>query len=273
MTKIGSAAGNATTIIVEPRGAIEVLTLDRPEALNTLDPAMVAELTAYFEGLHERTDVRVVLLRGNGRAFCAGLDLKGWASAEDERGVHLSLDTQRRIARVIRLMRSCPQPIIAVAHGPACGGGFSLLLASDVRFGAPSLRMNAAYIKIGLGGADIGSSYLLPRLVGLSVASELLLTGRFIDAERALRVGLISEMVPVDQLLEAGLALANEMLATAPMGLRLTKDALNLAVDAPSLEAAMAVEDRQQVMMTTTNDHREAVAAFLEKRRPQFQDR
>ena len=262
-----------TTIGVERRSAVEVLTLDRPDALNTLDPAMVGELAGYFEALHDRPDVRVVLLRGQGRAFCAGLDLKGWAAREDERGVHLSLDTQRRIARIIRLMRSCPQPIIGLGHGPACGGGFSLLLACDVRLAAPSLRMNAAYIKIGLGGADIGSSYLLPRLVGLSVASELLLTGRFIDAERALRVNLVSEIVPEDRLLEAGLALADEMLATAPMGLRLTKDALNLAIDAPSLEAAMAVEDRQQVMMTTTHDHREAVAAFLGKRSPVFRDR
>lgn len=261
------------TLICERRGATEILTLNRPAALNTLDPAMVAELTAYFEGLHERTDVRVVLLRGDGRAFCAGLDLKGWAASEDERGVHLSLDTQRRIARIIKLMRSCPQPIVGLGHGPACGGGFSLLLACDVRLGAPSLRMNAAYIKIGLGGADIGSSYLLPRLVGLSVASELLLTGRFINAERALRVNLLSEIVPEEQLLDTGMALADEMLATAPMGLRMTKDALNLAIDAPSLEAAMAVEDRQQVMMTTMQDHREAVAAFLEKRPPAFNDR
>jgi enoyl-CoA hydratase/carnithine racemase len=261
------------TIAVERRGAVEVLTLARPAALNTLDPAMVDELAGYFDALHARPDVRVVLLRGEGRAFCAGLDLKGWAASEDERGVHLSLDTQRRIARIVRLMRSCPQPVIGLGHGAACGGGFSLLLACDVRIGAPSLRMNAAYIRIGLGGADIGSSYLLPRLVGLSIASELLLTGRFIDAERALRVNLLSEIVPEDRLLDSGLAVGDEMLATAPMGLRMTKDALNLAIDAPSLEAAMAVEDRQQVMMTTTHDHREAVAAFLGKRPPVFRDR
>lgn len=262
-----------SAVLVERRGAVEIVTLNRPDALNTLDPVMVEELAAYFDALHRRPDVRVVLLRGAGRAFCAGLDLKGWAAGEGERGVHLALDTQRRIARIIKLMRSCPQPVIGLGQGAACGGGFSLLLACDVRFGAPSLRMNAAYIKIGLGGADIGSSYLLPRLVGLSVASELLLTGRFIDAERALRVNLISEMVPEDRLLAAGLALADEMLATAPMGLRLTKDALNLAIDAPSIEATMAVEDRQQVMMTTTRDHAEAVAAFLEKRPPVFTDR
>ncbi|MCA3254702.1 MAG: enoyl-CoA hydratase/isomerase family protein [Alphaproteobacteria bacterium] len=261
------------TIRIEAREGLEILTLARAAALNTLDPQMVAELTAYFEGLHARKEVRVVLLRAEGRAFCAGLDLKGWAREDGKRGVHLSLDTQQRIARIVKLMRSCPQPVIGLGQGAACGGGFSLLLACDVRIGAPSLRMNAAYIKIGLGGADIGSSYLLPRLVGLSVASELLLTGRFIDADRALRVGLLSEIVAEEALLDAGLALAADMLATAPMGLRMTKDALNLAIDAPSIEAAMAVEDRQQVMMTTTADHREAVAAFLEKRAPRFEDR
>lgn len=246
------------TVTSESRGSLELLSLDRPESLNSLNPKMVVELTSYFEGLHKRPETRVVIIRGMGRAFCAGLDLKAW-STKDERSVHLSLDTQRSIARVIKLMRSCPQPIIGLGHGAACGGGFSLLLACDVRIGSPSLRMNAAYIKVGLGGADIGSSYLLPRLVGGAITAELLLTGRFIEAERALRVGLISEIVADDQLLETGVKLAEEMLATVPMGLRMTKDALNLAADAPSLEAAMAVEDRQQVMMATTRDHAEAV--------------
>jgi enoyl-CoA hydratase/carnithine racemase len=157
-------------------------------------------------------------------------------------------------------------------HGAACGGGFSLALASDVRFAAPDARMNAAYALIGLAGCDIGSSYLLPRLVGLSVASELLLTGRFIDAERAKAVGLVSDVVPRETLLDTGLALAKEMLAVAPMGLRLSKRGLNANIDAPSLEAAMAIEDAQQVMLSATADHQEAVASFLAKRTPQWQD-
>ncbi|MFC3714309.1 enoyl-CoA hydratase/isomerase family protein [Sphingoaurantiacus capsulatus] len=263
-----------TTIDIERREGIEIVTLNRPDALNTLDSKLVEELTDYFLGLHERYDVRVVIMRGAGRAFCAGLDLKGWASdSEQSSRVHRGLKTQQRIARIIKLMRSCPQPVVGLGHGAACGGGLSLLLACDVRYGAPSLRMNAAYIKVGLGGADIGSSYLLPRLVGMSVASELLLTGRFINAERALRANLLSEIVEEDRLLDTGLALAADMLATAPMGLRMTKDALNLNIDASSLEAAMAIEDRQQIMMATTADHGEAVAAFLEKRPPNYQDR
>jgi enoyl-CoA hydratase/carnithine racemase len=169
-------------------------------------------------------------------------------------------------------MRFCPQPIIALIHGAACGGGFSLALAADVRYAAPNARMNAAYIRVGLGGCDMGAGYLLPRLVGLSNASEFLMTGRFIDAERALRMGLVSEIVPVDKLLAAGLALAEDMLTTAPMGLRMTKEALNSEIDAPSLEAALAIEDRQQVILIDTDDHREAVKAFREKRAPAYQD-
>lgn len=258
---------------IESLPGIDIVTLNRPDALNSMDPGLVDGLGAYFEALHQPTATRVVLLRGAGKAFCAGLDIKAWAGTSEDRGVTDAYLWQRRIARIIRLMRSCPQPVIGLGHGAACGGGFSLLLACDVRIAAPSLRMNAAYIKVGLGGADIGSSYLLPRLVGLALASELLLTGRFIHADRALKVGLVSEIVEEEGLVDAGLALAGDMLATAPLALGMTKDALNLAVDAPSLDAAIAVEDRQQVMMTMTADHAEAVAAFIEKRPPEYRGR
>jgi enoyl-CoA hydratase/carnithine racemase len=148
-----------------------------------------------------------------------------------------------------------------------------MMLAADVRFGAPSLRMNAAYIKIGLGGCDIGSSYFLPRLVGVSIASELILTGRFIHADRALRVGLLSDVVAEEALLDTGLSLAAEMVANAPLGLRMSKEALNFNVDAQSLDAAMALEDRQQILLTATQDHVEAMQAFVEKRPPVYQGR
>ena len=176
------------------------------------------------------------------------------------------------LGRIVKLMRSCPQPIIGLGHGAACGGGFSFFLACDVRYAAPSLKMNAAYIKIGLSGCELGSSYLLPRLVGMSVASEYLPTGRFMTAERAREVNLVSAVVPEEQLLETGLALANEMLLTSPLGLRLTKDALNFSIDASSLDAAMAMEDRQQVLVTFTDDYAEARTAFVERRPPHFND-
>ena len=263
-----------STLTLERRGAVEILSLNRPEALNAMSPEMVSEMRAYFDGLLARLDVRVVLLRGEGRMFSAGADLGSVAFAEAGEGrAQRQMAMQKLYSGLVRSMRACPQPIIALLHGAVCGGGFSLALASDVRYAAPSVRMNAAYIRVGLGGCDMGAGYLLPRLVGLSNASEFLLTGRFIGAERALRMGLVSEIVPEDKLLEAGLALAGDMLKTAPMGLRMTKETLNAEIDAPSLDAALALEDRQQVILLETADHREAVAAFREKREPRYGDR
>jgi enoyl-CoA hydratase/carnithine racemase len=165
------------TISVELREGVEILSLNRPDALNAVTPAMIDELTNYLSGLHQRLTTRVVILKGNGRAFCAGAELGSEAfSSPGEGRPQRQFHMQQRYSGVIRLMRSCPQPIIALVQGAACGAGFSLVLASDVRFAAPEARMNAAYIRVGVGGCDMGSGYLLPRLIGLSVASELLLT-------------------------------------------------------------------------------------------------
>ena len=199
--------------------------------------------------------------------------LTGWQRDGDSGPVHQGWRTQRMIAAVMQAMRKCPQPIIACAQGPACGGGFSLLLASDVRYAAPDIRMNAAYIKIGLGGCDMGASYFLPRLVGSSVASEYLLTGKFMTADKALACGLVSEVLPHEDLLGKALSLADEMLLTSPMGLRLTKDALNLNIDAASMEHAFGLEDRQQILLSQTADSVEARNAFLEKRAPVWGNR
>src|ERR1700687_444859 len=262
-----------TTINVEQQDAIEILSLDRPEALNSVTPAMADELIGYFSGLHDRLSTRIVIFRGNGRAFCAGAELGSDAFAAPGEGrPQRQLDMQQRYSRIIRLMRTCPQPIVALINGAACGAGFSLVLASDVRFATRAARMNAAYIWVGAAGCDMGSGYLLPRLIGLSVASELLLTGRFLDADRAKAVGLVSDVVPEDQLLEPGLAFAAQICRTAPMGLRLTKQTLNALIDAPGIDAALMIEDRQQVMLLETSDHQEAVAAFRERRDPSYSD-
>ncbi|MDO7842109.1 enoyl-CoA hydratase/isomerase family protein [Sphingomonas immobilis] len=259
--------------LVERRDSVEIVTLNRPDVLNAVSPEFATELVDYFTRLHDRLDVRVVVLRAAGRGFCAGLDIKAWPLPEGEKMVVHMGRTQKMMGDIMRRMRTCPQPIIALGHGAACGAGFSMMLAADVRFGAPSLRMNAAYIKIGLGGCDIGSSYFLPRLVGVSIASELILTGRFIHADRALRVGLLSDVVAEEALLDTGLSLAAEMVANAPLGLRMSKEALNFNVDAQSLDAAMALEDRQQILLTATQDHVEAMQAFVEKRPPVYQGR
>ena len=150
------------------------------------------------------------------------------------------------------------------------GAGFALALASDVRIAGESARMNAAFIRIAVSACDIGVSYFLPRLVGVSVASELLLTGRFINAARALATGLVSEVVPDQELHAAARRLVDEMLATSPLGLRLTKECLNASVDATSLDHVIAMEDRNQILCTRTDDFREGVAAFLQKREPHY---
>ncbi len=264
-------------ITVERQGPVDWVTLNRPQALNALDAVMVEELGAYFQDRITDHSVRVIVLLGAGRAFCAGLDLKqGNDPAGQEAGRSTpaeGLIYQRRIAEIVMRMRRCPQPIIALVHGPACGGGFALALASDIRIAGQSARMNAAFIRIGLGGCDIGSSYFLPRLVGVSVASELILTGRFIHADRALSVGLVSEVVEDDKLAQAALPYLDEMLTTAPLGLRLSKECLNMSVDASSLEAVIAMEDRNQILCSQTDDAREGVVAFLERRRPDYKDR
>jgi enoyl-CoA hydratase len=260
------------TIQVAREGALAWLTLQRPDALNAMNPELVNDLRDYLQGLPADRETRVVVLRGAGRAFCAGLDLKQPAGVEDGGGTSAQLRAQRRISELVILMRRAPQPFIACVHGAACGGGFALALASDVRLAGESARMNAAFIKIGLSACDVGVSYLLPRLVGASVASELLLTGRFIDAERALRVGLVSAVMPDAELEAAARSLAEEMLAATPLGLRLTKECLAASIDAGSLEQAIAMEDRNQVLCAQSRDFAEGVRAFLEKRPARYAD-
>ncbi len=261
-------------LLIDARGdGIEIVTLNRPAALNALSPSLAGALRTYFLELRARLDVRVVVLRGEGRAFCAGADLASAAFVPNEAGAaQARMAMQQFFADIVRAMRACPQPIIALVQGPACGGGLSLAAAADVRFAASDARFNAAYVRIGLGGCDMGSGYFLPRLVGQSLASEMLLTGNFIGAERALTSGLVSRVVRGEELLSAGLALADDMLRTAPMALRLTKETLNQTIDAPSLDAALTMEDRQQVLLLGTEDHQTAVAAFFSKERPVYRD-
>ncbi len=263
----------ADVLLIENEGPLERATLNRPDAGNALNGEMVDALVAYFEGLREREDVRVVVLQARGKHFCAGLDLNPNAFGEQENTPRHIWTLQRRIARIYLAMRKCPQPIIALVQGAACGGGFSLALASDIRILSADAKMNAAYIKIGLTGCDMGSSYFLPRLVGASVAAEFLMTGRFMHADRALAANLASAVVSRDALPGAADEYVRDMLLTSPMGLRLTKDALNISIDASSLDAVMAMEDRHQSLLAMTEDVKEAGLAFFEKRAPLYRDR
>jgi enoyl-CoA hydratase/carnithine racemase len=276
----GETTMSYETLRVEREGHITWLVLNRPDALNAMNTTLVREVSDFFRGLTEDRDTRVVVLRGAGRAFCAGLDLKQAGEEQQRAGeagaaagtISGGLRGQRRVSEIVMLMRRAPQPIIAAVHGAACGGGFAMALASDVRIAGASARMNAAFIRLGLSACDVGVSYFLPRIVGAALASELLLTGDFIDAARAERAGLVSRVVPDDQLDEAARELATRMLRNSPLGLRLTKECLKHALDAGSLEQVIAMEDRNQILAAQSSDFREGVAAFLGKREARFTD-
>jgi enoyl-CoA hydratase len=257
------------SLSVDRRDDVEWLTLDRPRRLNAIHAEMAEELVDYFSRLCSRHDVRVVVLRGAGRHFCAGFDLSNVKdiSAAIPRGLIM----QRQMSEIVLKMRHCPQPIIALVHGAACGAGLAMALAADVRYAAEDARMNVAMARVGLTGCDMGISYFLPRAVGSSNSAELMLSGRFIDAARALRIGLVSEVAPYETLEEIAETLAREMVGMSPAGLRLTKEGLAFGTDAASLDAVVAMEDRGQVLCMGPY-MQEGVAAFQQKRAPRYKD-
>jgi enoyl-CoA hydratase len=216
------------------------------------------------------------VLTGAGRGFCAGLDLGGYGSAPHTEGLgptQAGFAVQKHIANLIPHLRSLPQPVIAAVNGPAAGGGFALVLGSDIRIAATSARFNAAFIRIGLSACDIGTSWVLPRLIGAARAQELMLTGRLFDAEEAGRIGLVTDVVADEDLLTVVYAKADEIMRNTPFGVALTKEGMWSALEIPGMQAAIDLENRQQIMASATADHREAMQAFLERRPPQYTGR
>jgi enoyl-CoA hydratase/carnithine racemase len=254
-----------STINVVHEGAVDWLTLNRPDRLNALDGTMVRELWDYFDGLQSDYSRRIVVMRGAGRAFCAGLDLVWFNSSQasmpkgaTDQGPGPSL------ADIVLKMRSCPQAIISLVHGAACGGGFNFVLASDIRIAGRSAKMNVAFVKLGLSGCELGTSYFLPRMLGTSVAAELMMTGRFIQADRALATGLVSEVVDDDQLERAARTLVKELLAASPMGLRKTKEVMTRAAEIEDLAAVITLEEHTQMACMQASSFGQTVAAFGE---------
>jgi enoyl-CoA hydratase len=274
------------TLKIEERAdGIAIVSLNRPERLNALNFDLIEELNAYLTHLKASLDIRVVILTGEGRGFCAGIDLKELGvvdqrSVPEEYRKHAYLLSRDKIKRMVIVqelltslilgLRQIPQPVIAAVNGPAYGGGFALTLASDIRVAGEGAVFCNAFIKIGVSGADCGSTYLLPRLVGLSRASEIIFTGKNVDAKEADRIGLVSKIVPNAQLMESALNIAQDLLNKSPLGLRFTKEALNMNIDAPSLEAAIKLENRTQNLCTNTKDAIEGMNAQLEKRKPEY---
>lgn len=262
----------------ERRGAIGLLTFARPERLNAFSENLIEEMRHLLADLVDDFQMRVIIIQGKGRAFSAGADLDFLDSLVSNRHKmgkvqHYYHNFQQRVADLIPQLRRLPQPLIAAVRGPAAGGGFSLALACDVIIAGESARFNAAFVRIGLSACDLGTSYFLPRRIGLSRAAEYLYTGRFMDAFTAERFGLVSQVVPDDQVEAKALELAEEMLRNSPLGLRMTKEALNQNVDANSLETAIHLENRNQALCILTEDAKESRTAFVEKRKPTYHDR
>jgi len=229
---------------------IGILSLNRPRKYNSVNHRMMEELEAFWRERLYDLETHVIIMRGNGRrGFCAGLDMKEAMKTVPEMDTHAFYRFQAQLARLTLAMRQVPQPIICAVHGAGVGLGFSFALASDVRVITPDARFSAAYINIGLGGADMACSYFLPRLIGAGRAYEFMLTGNFMSAQEAMALGLASRMVERDQLIETALDLARVMESKNPMGLRLTKEAINMNLDAGGLEQALHMEDRNQVLL------------------------
>jgi enoyl-CoA hydratase len=236
---------------------------------------LVADLHRELDEAAADTTCRVIVLTGAGRGFCAGLDLKGPGDSPGIDGLgraQAGIKSQQHIATLTPHFRATPQPIIAAVNGPAAGGGLAIALASDIRVAAESAKFNVAFVRIGLSGCDVGVSYLLPRLVGASKAFELMLTGRFVDAAEAERIGLVSRVVPDGETVDAALEIADQIAANSPFGVWMTKEVMWSNLEISSLQAAIDLENRTQILTSFTQDMPEAMRAFLEKREPEFRN-
>ena len=234
-----------------PENGIGILTLNRPRLYNTINERMTEELTDFWRGRLFDLDTKVIVLKGNGqKGFCAGLDLKETAEITKNMTIPQFYGRlQMRIARLTLAMRQAPQPIICAVHGAAAGGGFSFALASDIRIISPDARFNAAYVNIGVGGADVGSSYFLPRMIGCGRAYEFLYTGEFMSAQEAMSLGFVSKIVEREALMDTAMEYARKLMTKNPMALRLTKEAINTNIDCGGLESALQMEDRNQSLL------------------------
>lgn len=258
-------------LVERPEAGIALVRLNRPERLNALTDAMLVDVDRRLAEIGAETATRVVVLTGAGRGFCAGFDLDHAASAPGEEAIGAPRAWTRRqeaFAGLVTRLRSLPQPVIAAVNGPANGAGFGMALAGEIRIAARSARFNAAFLKVGMSGCDIGVSWLLPRHVGLSRAFELLLTGRMIDAEEADRIGLVSAVVDDADLLPRSLEMARAIAANSAFGVWMTKRGVWANAEIGSLQAAIELENRTQMLARTTGELTAAAQAHLARRKP-----
>jgi enoyl-CoA hydratase/carnithine racemase len=251
---------------------VATVTLDRPDKLNALTFEAYADLRDLLAELPQRGDVRVLVVRGSGRAFCSGGDVNEIIGATLSMSPDQLLAFTRMTGEVIRGMRECPVPIIAAVHGMAAGAGAVIALASDFRVCTPAARFAFLFTKVGLSGADMGAAYLLPRLVGLGHATRLLMLGDTVNADEAFRIGLISELAEADAFEDAVGGLARRLASGPTQAYAQTKALLTREQDM-SLSAAVELEAMTQALLMKGQDYAEFHAAFTAGRQPRWQGR
>ena len=265
----------STSVLVEDVAPhVRLIKLNRPDRLNAMTAELCSSLHAELDRAGAERSCRAIVLTGEGRGFCAGLDLAGYGQAPGNDGTDPARDhfsNQQHMSRLVLKVRTTPQPVIAAVNGPAAGFGLALALASDIRYAARSAVFRAAFLNIGVSNCDMGTSWLLPRLIGASRSHELMLTARRVGADEAERIGLVADVVDDDRLLERSLEGARQIAAWAPWGVRLTKQGMWTALEIPE-QAAVEYEDRQQIMAVHGQAPAEAIGAFLEKREATFAD-
>ena len=255
--------------VLDVETGVATITLNRPERLNALTFEAYDELRRAFRVLSDEEDARVVVITGAGRGFCSGGDVEDIIGRLFERDMRGLLEFTRMTCDLILAMRQCRKPVIGALNGTVAGAGAVIATACDIRIGAESAKIAYLFTRVGLSGADMGAAWMLPRIVGLGKASELLMTGEFISAEEAHRVGLYNKVVPDGEALQSATELAEKLAGGPAFALEITKDALNREASM-DLASALEAEAQIQAALMLHPDFRESYDAFVEKRDPHF---
>ncbi len=276
-TPVHEFADQDDVLTERPRPGVALVTLNRPHKLNALTSEMLGHIYGVLEGLGRDPSCRVIVVTGAGRGFCAGDDLQEWRPPDwtptDVGPLHSNMYQQKYVAQLVPRLRSLPQPVIAAVNGAAAGAGYALALGADLRIASTSAVFVDAFVKIGASGAEMGLSWLLQRIVGATRAAELVLTGRRVNGVEAAAIGLVLETVPDTELLDSVYRLAEQIIVNTPLGTWMGKSTLWSNLEIPSLEAAIDLEARTQILTLATEDAKEQLRAYREQRPARYENR
>lgn len=252
-------------LIEDSAEGVRTIRLNRPDRLNALTPDMVSGIT---EAVAVDRTIRAIVITGVGRGFCAGVDIAGAEERQKGRSNADAFAMQERFAGMVLAVARSGAPVMAAVNGPVAGAGFALTLSCDIRLASTTAKFIIGAPNIGLSAGECGITYFLPRIIGLGRAAEIMLTNRHVRAEEAHDIGLVTALTAPEELGDAVTQVVTAVTAYSPFGQRMTKQVYRSTIDAPSLEAALEVENRTQILANGSEDAAEARRAFLEKRKP-----